>query len=75
MAASKKIKGWVNRQEYLPQALPNGWINIEEFTAKPQKTIGLRVGQHPGIVGLHEQEATLNLSRPEKTLLYNWLLF
>jgi hypothetical protein len=34
MAASKKIKGWVNRQEYLPQALPNGWINIEEFTAK-----------------------------------------
>lgn len=48
-------------QEYLPQALPNGWVNIEEFTAKTQKTIGLRVGQHPGIVCLHEQEATLNL--------------
>ena len=63
MAASQKLKGWVNIQEYILQTLPNGWVNMQELAAKPQKTIGLGVGQHAGIVGQHEQEWWVNMDR------------
>ena len=63
MAASQKLKGWVNIQEYILQTLPNGWVNMQELAAKPQKTIGLGVGQHAGIVGQHEQEWWVNMGR------------
>ena len=54
---------WVNIQEYILQTLPNGWVNMQEIAAKPQKTIGLGVGQHAGIVGQHEQEWWVNMDR------------
>ena len=63
MAASQKLKGWVNIQDYILQTLPNGWVNMQELAAKPQKTIGLGVGQHAGIVGQHEQEWWVNMGR------------
>jgi hypothetical protein len=37
MAASQKLKGWVNIQEYILQTLPNGWVNMQELAAKPKK--------------------------------------
>jgi hypothetical protein len=36
---------------------------MQELAAKPQKTIGLGVGQHAGIVGQHEQEWWVNMDR------------
>ena len=37
MAASQKLKWWVNIQEYILQTLPNGWVNMQELAAKPKK--------------------------------------
>ena len=70
MAASQKLKGWVNIQEYILQTLPNGWVNMQELAAKPQKTIGLGVGQHAGIVGQHEQEWWVNMGRNLQLVQY-----